>query len=263
MTPYPLYQIDLTARRVGIEVYLNDFFVDHLDGFRAGFFSFCAHSHLRRGRNVLEIRIGGPDEKTGELKPPAPDAEVKVAYAEYQEGDFPGDGGILHSQFKWQRSQFPDEPLPSRYFHEFEVNWDLGPWNWEVVPPINKEHDRPAFEEAIRACHSAFQSGNGASLLEWFEPYIEDELNAYPARTREWVTGPLMKDIASNVEPGSVVAPLHPQDWALRFCTGDRLVECVDRQGRPLLRADRPDPKGSWALRIFLGWHKGKVRILR
>lgn len=256
---YPLYQIDLTAERVGIEVRLNDFPIGDLDGFRAGFYSFCAHSHLRSGSNVLDILIGMPDEDTHVIKEPPANALVKAAFVQYKDGDFPGEGGRVFSEFKWQ----PSEKLPVRHRHEFEVNWDLGPWNWGTAPVINRVSDREAFEDAIRQLHAAFKAGDDKALLQWFEPYIEDELKAYPARTREWITGPLSRQVRANNDASSVVAPLNPAEWGLRFCADGRLVECVDREGRPLLRADRPAPYGPWALPVYLGWHQQKVRVLR
>ena len=122
---------------------------------------------------------------------------------------------------------------------------------------------RSGVTEALAAAHLAFRSGDGVMMATLCDLYLREEARAYPAWTLENLRARLIRSVEKNGAPGAEVAPLVPAEYDLRLCAGGRLVECVDRTWRPLLRVRGPDPKRLYPLPVFLGEVEGRFQILR
>jgi hypothetical protein len=113
----------------------------------------------------------------------------------------------------------------------------------------------------LRNFHEAFSAHDPGPILDLMQVYYYEYALAYPARSAEQVIESVRASITRSGSKWDV-APLVHNRFDLRLCAGDRLIECVDRAGNPLIRAD-VGTGPPYAFPIMAGFYQGRWQVLR
>jgi len=250
---------ELKLKDCAAELWLNGIPVRRMDSREQNFASAPALTFLVSGRNVLEMVVfpGIPPSRAREAPSPRQVPASASAWGRVARLDVGGITGDEQApalaELRYRAADRPDELYPWTPRAEFEFQTGLQPWVWQRAELINLARDRTAIVETIRVVHQAFAVGDPAPILQRSGIYLEEEARALPFRPAADLADRMRRDIAQNAGRTSWVAPLIEEEFDLRVCAGNRLVECISKRGKSLIDT-LPQPDGSiYPFPMFLG----------
>ena len=114
----------------------------------------------------------------------------------------------------------------------------------------------------VVSIHRAFEDGDGKRIVEMARHYLADMGRAIPAYGTKRFTSDLIADVNANAGREEWIRPIYREEMDFRLCAGGRLVQIIDKNWQPTIRAI-PQPDGEiYPFPIFLGRIDGELQIL-
>ncbi len=262
-----LVVLDVDVEGCDVEVWVNDIPIFRVPAAAGGGMHQVDHV-LIRGENLFEVVINPGSTpsvaRTEKRTLPGDGVAVKVHAARCPPGTQPGEPDTV-SLFRFGETLADgalEFPRVVRATHVFEDV--LGPWAWERAEVL--QMDGALLQEATRyvqSMHGAlarksfpgFWAHNEIAHREVciaFDVALADRQRAAEAALAEMFA-----------EPTFAMAPLVAEEFDYRLVAGGRMLECVAKDGRGVVRTE-PDEEGK-AVRfpIMVGRFEGSMRGLR
>lgn len=257
LTPRLLYAEAVAF--VAFELRVNDVPIARLapgDDDVRGFFPLPAY--VVRGDNEVSVSLDAPFRPPVDAqgRPLHPDRVwLRVRVARFADGD-PGfeDEGETLADLVWS-------PLVPGRSKAVRFQSPQGPpsWSWSRAEPLDPS---PATAQSafdfVQRLAAAYMAGDPSPLVAAADPKIQDMALAYPHHGLAGVRT-IVADAASSPEPR---LPAPPVEFSPRVCAGGRLFDCVGEDGRPYLRARKPDGDFTF-LRLIVGRFRGQWQVVR
>lgn len=258
------YVLLAEAEGVEAEFFVNDVPIVRRSGEGAMTdYSGPCNQDLVPGWNVITAVIGPGSTPSSTLRgSPArrqatlDKARVQVRLMRYPEGAVSGaPGGDLLAQLEWEA---PDLARPITLPRVVSAGVDLGPlggrWRWQDATPLTL--DEATVREVttfLETLHGLLSKKDLARFLALTQARLSDVERAYKRRSGEKAAEVLnaVKDEVQKAEWGML--PLEPEAWDLRLVGSNRLVDCVRRDGAPILREKPRAPTNisvEWPARV-------------
>jgi hypothetical protein len=256
------------------ELYLNGIPVGRRQAGQLPEFSVSVQQFLIDGKNLLELVIN-PDSTPSLARSGSADSVMAGGRAEarlvrYPEGVYPGDPqGKVLIKVSWGGENRSVEKNPAGYPLVVSRTADLGPqfgrWCWQDAPRLTLDPaTRDSIAAVIRTVREALAKGDPDPIVELSRISYEEGARAYPATTSAWLEGRFRKFLARAAQkPGWCIDPVDPSDWDLRLVADGRLVECLARDWRPIVRTKPLPDDEPYEFPMLLGRIDGKWRIVR
>lgn len=253
------------------EVQLNGLPVARL-GPQGGCLSLPVHEYAVAGRNRLAF-TAGPVPLEGEAPPAQPKVAdgkiaIRVVLALCHQGQSPVDPNArVLSQMSWSPGLHEKHEWPFSFGQDVELPVNFPRWRWLDAPVIAQG---PALHrqvlELLQQTAIEFQQGNPDGYLNAARLRTEELALAYQRNPAAW-TQQIREHFQQLFESQALatVVPPEPDALVLRPVAQGRLVECLARDGDPILRTvagkEPPASRMAWPLR--LAQVEGKLYILR
>ena len=256
--------LDLRLMACAVEVWLNDIPLMRANaGPDPKLLTLPVAEYLRDGDNVVTVvpYPGATPSMSRQSQPTqlSQDARFETRLVFYEEGEFPGSGGGREAikLAAGADSAMALGPMTGRR----SVQGRGGPWAWERAKLLSLTSDvRAQLVRAIQFAHSAFANLDVDALQNFGQPYFADHARAYPAISASVRAERFRRGFAARPgDPPWKVAPLDPAALDLRPCAEGRLVELIDRDFRPVLRAESV----HYPFPMFVGLLDGRWHMLR
>lgn len=262
-----LVVLDVTVEGCDVEVWVNDIPVFQVPAAAGGGLHQVDHV-LVNGENTFELLINpGPTPsvaRTEKRTLPGDDVSVKVHAARCPPGTQPGEPDTV-TLFRFGET-LPDGPIefPRSVRAVHPVEGSFGPWAWERAEVL--QLDGALLQEATRYV----QSMHGALSRKSFPGFwAHNEIAHREVCVAFDVALPERQRAAESAlaelfaEPGFAMAPLVAEQFDYRLVAGGRMLDCVAKDGRGVVRTE-PDGEGK-AVRfpIMVGRFEGSIRGLR
>ncbi len=256
----PAYFLNANARECVIEVRLNDIPVlriDTADPNSPHAAAFPVSSCIVKGINKLHLLVLNTHEGSG-----APDARAWIT-------DSGPQGGIVKSPHASDPgvvvlAEWMSSSRDTKFPKTIEVNKDFGQALaeslWEKAPQLTLDDaTRKKVGAFLAAVRNALMKGDANAVVSYEQPAILEV-----ARTSGWSPKEvenMTRDMAKTwMKRHGALAALNPAEWDFHLVAGGRLIECVNKDGRPTLRTASPDPLGLSGITIFIGLDRGQMR---
>ena len=269
------------------EFYVNDIPLRRLNPMFQGFYSEVAYPYVVDGLNEIKVVVcpgptpsssqrGGPlipestDGGEGEDAPTAAeegsggDKQARICVIEYPVGVFAGDEsqGQIWMEAEWQESREPQSDFPFVFQHSRDLDRQRGGWWWQKAEPLDLDRDMGDIQSAVARIHHAFEAGDGEGVANMARYYLEDMGRAIPAYGADRFKRDMVADINGNAGRKDWIRPIDWDEVDFRLCAEGCLVQILDKDWQPTIRAT-PQPDGEiYPFPIFLGRLDGRFEIL-
>jgi hypothetical protein len=258
------YVLLAEAEGVEAEFFVNDVPIVRRSGEGAMTdYSGPCNQDLVPGWNVITAVIGpGPTPSStlrgspGRRRVTLEKARVQARLMRYPEGAVSGaPGGDLLAQLEWEA---PDLVRPVTLPRVVSAGVDLGPlggrWRWQDATPLTL--DEPTLREVrtfLETLHAMLSKKDLERFLALTQVRLSDVERAFERRAGEKAAEVLNAVKGEVAKPEWGMLPLEPEAWDLRLCGGNRLIDCVRRDGAPILRETPRAPTNisvEWPVRV-------------
>lgn len=269
------YVVELSATSCDAEAWLNDVPVYRRGGANGTFAGGPFNELVRDGRNELTLVVGpGPTPGSSLLgewarrtrRPPPEGARAEAVLARYPRGaSVGGPDRVVLARAAWEaRADGQPTFFPRAVGAVAEVGTGFGAWAWESAPVLTAGRALDDEVEALlHELRGLLLTADWWAVAERFRLRGDDVTRAFALAPGE-KTAELARVLDSeSVKPGWALAPVERGAFDLRLCGDGRLVECVDREGLPLLRC-APDAKGEYvSFPLLLARVGGALTVVR
>ena len=283
-----MVHLDLRVQKCIAEFYVNDIPLRRLNSAFQGFYSEVAYPYLVDGLNTISlvvtpgptpskakvIQVPNAPEDTGNVLDEDASSKVsddsgksktaRMAVVEYPVGVFAGDedDGRLWMDVQWKFSDDPSVSFPCQVEDSRDLDRQRGMWAWQTAEPLDLDRDRAEIQSAVTAVHHAFENGDGADLAQMAQHYLTDMGRAIPAYGEAGFKRDLIRDVNANAGRKNWIRPIVWEEADFRLCADNRLVQIIDKNWQPSVRAI-PQPDGEiYPFPFFLGKKDGVFQIL-
>jgi len=259
--------VDLRIESCEAEIWLNDFPIHRTVATDIPkLLTKPVAEFVHNGDNILTvIPFPGMTPSTSReprLVSPSPAAKIEAKLVFYEPGDFPGSGDgrdMMVAVFKAGESALS---MPTQTIVEkCSLKIGIGPWAWQRSQRLSLTPElRETIVKAVKRAHKAFAECDAEFFLKAGQLYFAEYAHAYLGMTAEIREKRFRAGFATCLgDPEWRIAPLDEDAFDFRLCADGRLVELIDREFRPILRAESKD----YPLQLFLGFLDGRWQILR
>lgn len=140
----------------------------------------------------------------------------------------------------------------------------FGEWEWQKAPRIELNEDTlKEIHKFIKDLHMSLAAGDPELLLEFGEPRLKDIEKAFdlvPGEKEELIRKVTLDDAEQDWWG---MEDINPDNYDLRLCAEDRMVEIVNKEWKPILQ-ESPDPEGGvGSYSMTISKLDGKWKIVR
>jgi hypothetical protein len=140
----------------------------------------------------------------------------------------------------------------------------FGEWEWQKAPRIELTPDTlKEIQKFIKDLHMSLAAGDPELFLELGEPRLKDIEKAFdliPGEKADLIRTVTLDDAEQDWWG---VEDLNPDDYDLRLCAHDRMVEIINKKWKPILQ-EHPDPEGGvGTYSMTISKLNGKWKIVR
>lgn len=199
------------------------------------------------------------------MRPSAGVTSGRVALTRYPMGArVPGPDGETLAALDWTQRE-AESGLPLVLTTQVSIRGVAVPSSWRAAPRVTLNDGVMRDVTAlVTALHAAFASGDAAAVIRLRAIALADLERVYPYYTHRVVTDRLaraMRELWS--QPTWRCPPLVPDDFDFRVCGNGRLIHCVDRLWRPVIRAGFDDDGRQFPYSVFVASIDGALRVVR
>ncbi|MFO0627514.1 MAG: hypothetical protein U0325_18040 [Polyangiales bacterium] len=253
------------------EVYVNGIPLGRIygDGVRNNQLALTVNDYLVNGANHVELLID-PGERPSQARSPQPAKETAGVFAwlrlaEYGAGENIGGGGGRTLREIQYEGEGGERPRPLSLSEEVSVASQYpAPWAWERAEPLVMSGalvgEATRFVEDLWHIMSTRDVAGQNALSEL---NVREGCLAYGSDYRQTRAdhNAMLGDIFGD--PTFAMRPLAYEDFDFRLCANNRLIECVGRDGKPVI-ISAPDREGTvMRVPLFLGRINGRLAWLR
>lgn len=247
------------------ELYVNDIPVARAGGTLQRWASVPVPEYLIDGTNTLTVvlgvgetpsiaRIGSADAKCD------PEMEIWARIVRLKDGEMaePGSGEML-LEIKWAGVE--GEKMPVVLSVEGDLGTQFGAWQWESADVLKL--DSATYESAaefISKLSDAYTGGKPDPIIKAAKFKHAEIGRAYPAYGDISFDDMFREQIEMvSGEPDWKPYALPRSEYDLRLVAGERMIEAVAKNWRPIIRMEN----GDYAYHMFIGKVNGEWQILR
>lgn len=248
---------------VPVDFFLNDIPVSFLDPVKSPREAQPVNQYLVDGKNELKMLVkGGQVSREGFSGGEGSEAGAPMScycrLTRYPQGVFPGDpAGVELATIRW--------PIDKIFTKVVDLGPMFGEWAWQKAPALTLDSATVrAVETLLYRLAETIGKGDAETYLRLAHVKFTENARAYGLdvgkRISEW-----REDLAEMArEQEWRVLPVDPATFALRLCARNRMIDCLDQSGLPILCAN-PDDEGIPAVRypMKLAQVNGQLQIVR
>ena len=260
-----IYSLDVKSVS-HVEVFVNDIPVTKLDPDNNED-TRPVNQYLVKGVNKISLVLTpSVDELTG--RPPVLNKDIltEITLMQYPKGLMAGDPSAKQMlSEKWLLKQ--NDPIIDSVKKEYSINLDMDDAGWQWVKAekltltlqLDKEVD--AFLDNLQ---QIINSGKADEYVSLYKTRIQEQAAAYGLEVNSMMEH--SKNIISQRknDPAMQLVPLNKDEYAFRLVADGRLIDCIAKDGDPVLRA-KAGSNGFVPVfyDVKLGKIGGKLVILR
>ena len=144
-------------------------------------------------------------------------------------------------------------------------------WRWARAPVLSLDAPlRQGLDALVAHLAQAFAARDGATLAAFMAVVHQELARCYPAMSARFMA----EDFANDVSTGAGIEdwrprPFDPEATAYRLVAGGRMVECLGRDGLPLIRTETDDlltperDPNYWGIGIMVGLNGRALEVWR
>ncbi len=268
------YTIEMSAQGCEAELYINDL------------------PFARRGPPPLGEEVGGPvhpylidgvNELALVMRPGARPAtalsgdgarrswvgeagQAKAILARYPYGSTLGSPDAVElAAVTWCATQDePARPFPCVAATRFDLGAMFGPWAWQQADELVLDETLEAEARAVlEPLAEAMAAGRLVPWIDALSLVFEEAGRCYEELGEAMAAKSLKLIELDRRERGWTLEPANWDALELRLCGHNRLIECLARDGKPILRSTSDRPETVNFFPALLGRVDGALRILR
>lgn len=228
---------------------------------------------LSAGENALAVVIHpGPRPSqftaAGKVSKATPPPRVRAQLRQYPPGAFPGDpNGVTLTAIEWREAREEADPYatPVVRVNRFEALRQRAPWAFQTAPVLTLDDRlRAQVLDVLHSLHDAFARRDAQPFAQLAQTRFAEVALAFGLDPRQRVQAFVESLQRVWSRPDFAMAPIVDAEVDLRLVAGRRLVDCVDRSWRPLLRGlPQADGKPGFEAPVLLGRIDGRLSIVR
>lgn len=232
--------LQLYVQHCRVEALVNDIVVQRQNEKDIVTFSRPVHPYLIDGENILALNVR---PASGDAFDPT--ARVHLRIANFEEGDdLALDGGDLLSEIVFDVGQFQD--CPSKLFFSQSSRFFLSSsevWAWQKAGILAlNDNTIASLNQFVELIHRGVQEKNPKNIIAASLLFMQDQATCYPAESVEMLRKKLITFISGqDGDRVRLLIPLDVKNMGYRLAAGGRLVECIGKDGLPLIRTETSD----------------------
>lgn len=261
-----MLHIDMQVFECDAEFYINKIPVRYMKYNIEQFFTLVAHKYLVDGENEIEI-ILWPQMEPAKARDSYVASRPKLLSAkscammrvvEYKVGATPGelDGAKVIMNLEWSGEQASLSgqcmTLPFVYNLTRDLGSVFGGWLWQGGEKINLAKEANALQAYIAKIHATFANGDGILMANLAQPYLKDIGRALPAYGETAFRNDLVSSVNENMGRVDWVKPLDVDNYSLRSCAEERLVQLLDKSRQPIIGTLPQEDGTVYPFNVFL-----------
>lgn len=222
------------------------------------------------GTNDLAVIINpGPTPSTVRANPQkmtaASPASFSATLKRYPQGVFPGDpSGKLLVKLDWATGEGSEFTAPLEQRTRGALGPLYGPWAWQAARKLDLTAtvvgDVTRF---LKSLATALGRGDPEPYLQAARVVFEESARAYGKSAEVEMHGFRTDLKEASTHPTWALEPVDPERFDLRLVAGGRLVECLTKDWKPILRQrERSDGTSDWEWPMKLGNLNGQWKML-
>jgi len=260
--------LQLYVQHCRVEALVNDIVILRKNEKDITTLSCPIHEFVLTGENTLGLNVrpyAGAEFESS--------AQVHLRIANFEEGEFLHfDQGSLLGEIQFSLDLFAKDTPKTSYAQVARfLAKSTGHWAWQKAGiMVLNDQVISSLNKLMGSIHRDFQNKIPTRLLPMAEPRMQELAQCYPmedlaARRQnmnEYITAPEDKRVRSLI-------PLDIKNLGYRLAAGGRLIECIGRDGLPLIRSntaniDAPYRDDNYvALPMHVGFVGDDFQILR
>jgi hypothetical protein len=164
---------------------------------------------------------------------------------------------------KVNRDDFQEGEFPFRMSAKIELGQVNGPWQWQSAPRLSLEKERAAVTELLTRLHTSLNARDPEPFLEASALRLVELGKAYGKSPRNYAEAVRKITREDTADEKWGLEPLKPEEFDLRTVADGRMIECIAKDWRPILR-EKPAKDGSLShYHMTVARIAGELRIVR
>lgn len=174
------------------------------------------------------------------------DAEVKADLSVYPFGSvMGGPAKKVLANIHWQLGEGEHTVFQKVISARVDLGKLFGEWEWQKAERVElNEETLEEIHKFIKDLHLSLAAGDPEPFLELGEPRLKDIEKAFdlvPGQKADLIRTVTLDDAEQDWWG---IEDLNPDNYDLRLCAQDRMVEIIQKDWEPILR-ESPDPEGG------------------
>lgn len=267
-----IYVLEFQVENCDAELYFNDIPIILRGPDHGRFFKAPANHYLIDGVNEMAIIIN-PGETPGiaisgsfqERRRASAEGAFSIAkLMVYPYGAIAGGpSGQEIMRVEWIADDNREYAFPAVIAVQQDLGTAFGKWEWEDLDQIELNDSAKAeIADFLDALRISLEAGNPEPFIETSRPRLESAERAYGLRPGE--RADLIREVTKMDASKSWwgMEPLDTEQFDFRMAAKGRLVECIGKDWKPVLK-EKPDPEGGVSTySMFLGKSNGTWHII-
>ncbi|MCF6189818.1 MAG: hypothetical protein L3J51_05035 [Cocleimonas sp.] len=257
--------LTINVQHCMLEVAINDIVLVREDVGSKTLISTPIHEYLINGDNELKVNIKSNDEN--HISP-----HVIVRVANYIEGSFlTADEGVTLAEIECNPKE-ENYLFNQKYLHKENFIFSLNTkrWAWELAKPLKLSESLVAkANKFVQNIKSDLNSLNTVEISASYQTLFKEKAACYPMISVEQRKDDLMYLLTVMREGGFQFIEINPKMINYRVSANGKLLECIDRNGLPLLRTSEekiesiPGKFNYADISMHIGLINNEFRLLR
>jgi hypothetical protein len=238
-----MYQLVAEVESCDAEIYLNDMPFARLLEFENAAVALPVHPSIVDGNNEIKIVVNpGPvpasAQQVSSGSPLKPAARARARIVQVPLGSPPDlqAAGLINLEFAVAGGPSVDGPVVTAVSERLHETFGLRPWQRaQVLPELNA----PLVADAlsfIKTVATALQKGDAQVLAHLFRAKISAAAESYGLDGETQVQTFISQWVGAAASPKWRLADITPELASLRLVGANRVIDCVGKDWKPLLR---------------------------
>jgi len=272
MTLQEIFYLRLNCSGCRAEAWVNGIDVSRVDPIVCPLDGRPVHEYILPAKNHLALLINPDPYPSTPMKPGDPFTATARTFATLHllqgpRGALPDDPEIRTlAQIEWRPPVDSQVQPPLVLETEVELPVWLPRWSWLDATPISASGDlnRQVFS-VVRLLAESMRKGDTAPYIRAAETRFAEVAQAYGLSADETKANFAAQWAKLSAKPGFEIALPAMDSMALRVVAGNRVIDCIESDFEPMLRAKKIEENGTTPIRypIRLAVFGRELRIIR